>query len=259
MDIEQKEFWAQVDEICYKASMLGSNMLFRGMANNAYELIPSIARGTNEGLGGDIESLERSMLSEFKRLTLPILTTEPTNDFEWLFLAQHYGLPTRLLDWTTNPMVALFFAVESEDDNDACLHIVKHMVTDDYSDYDYKTADISEEAKKNSYVLRVFKLQPEQGEVIFIRPKYTDSRYVNQKSIFSCPKNPFEPLKLDNHDVLEIKSKWKPFIRDRLKMMGISHSYIYPGLEGVAKEVRKHMYEPVQMGRHKIISSKVSM
>ncbi|WP_340642453.1 FRG domain-containing protein [Photobacterium damselae] len=127
MDIDQKQFWAEIDEICCRASMLGSNMLFRGMANSNYQLVPSIARGINEGVGGDIESLERDMLSEFKRLTLPTLTSQPTSDFEWLILAQHYGFPTRLLDWTANPMVALFFAVESEDDHDAYLHIVKHM------------------------------------------------------------------------------------------------------------------------------------
>ncbi|MCW4442981.1 FRG domain-containing protein [Vibrio splendidus] len=259
MNTEQKEFWSEIDEVCHKASMLGSNMLFRGMTNADHKLIPSIARGTFDGLGGDIDGIEGSMLSEFKRLTLPTLVSQPTNDFEWLFLAQHYGLPTRLLDWTTNPMVALFFAVECDDGIDASLHIVSHMVTDDYSDYDYKTADVTEEAKTNSYVLRIIKMQPEQGKVIFIRPKYSDSRYVNQKSIFSCPRDPFKPLELDKHQIIKIKAQWKPAIRERLKMMGISHSYIYPGLEGVAKEIRKHMFEPVQSGRHKIITSKPRM
>jgi len=256
MDDDQKIFWAEVDEVIYKASTLGSNMLFRGVPNIDYQLIPSIARDTNKGVGGDIEALEQDMLKEFKRLTLPTLQSQPNTDFEWLFLAQHYGLPTRLLDWTSNPMVALFFAVESEDAVDAQLHIVKHMITDDYNDYDYQTANISKEAKEKSPMLGIFALQPEQGEVIFVRPKYTDSRYVNQKSIFSCPKDPFTPLDLSNHSTIHIKAAWKHQIRDRLKMLGISHSYIYPGLEGASKEIRKHMFEPVQSGRHQIITSK---
>lgn len=259
MNTEQQDFWEQFNEVCNQASSMASNMLFRGVANSDYKLIPSIARGTQEGVSGDVESIERNMLSEFKRLTLPILKSCPSSDFEWLFLAQHYGLPTRLLDWTTNPMVALFFAVESEDDKDAFLHCVMQMVTDQYWDYDYRTADISEEAKIRSPVLNVYKLQPEQGNVIFVRPKYTDARYVNQKSVFSCPKNPFEPLTLGNHQKIRIKAQWKHEIRERLKTMGISHSYIYPGLEGVSKEIRKHMFEPIQNGKLKIISSKAML
>ncbi len=78
-------------------------MLFRGMANESWELIPSIARNRN------LEVNEKELIHEFKYRYPDIFMSLNTN-FEKLSYMQHYGLPTRLLDLTENPMIALYFA-----------------------------------------------------------------------------------------------------------------------------------------------------
>jgi hypothetical protein len=83
-------------------------ILFRGQ-NSDWPLIPKLCR-INMRAGSMLDT-ERLMLEDFKRLSKPFLSKVPTNDWEWIALAQHHGLPTRLLDWSSNPLAALWFAV----------------------------------------------------------------------------------------------------------------------------------------------------
>ncbi|WP_239709057.1 FRG domain-containing protein [Luteibacter sp. 9133] len=255
-DTAFEDFWANLMSLAFKDN--GSpEMIFRGVTDESFKLIPSIGRDTAKNTLGDISTLESKMLQEFKRLTVPLLRTPPETDFEWLFLAQHYGLPTRLLDWSSNPLVALFFASETTDDKDGAFLHLRHMVTDQYELFNYRTADYTAEqkAKRNS----IFKIQPHQGHIIFLRPRYSDERYLNQRSVFSCPADPFSEPTLVGIGKIIIPGRWKPEIRRRLRALGVSTSFIYPGLAGVAGEIRSHHFQPVTSDRMIILTARMEV
>lgn len=83
---------------------------FRGQSSIDYKLVPSIGRLFKTGEENALKDYEQLIFEDFKRKYSMFTDTRPNNDIEFLYLAQHYGLPTRLLDWTYNPLIALYFA-----------------------------------------------------------------------------------------------------------------------------------------------------
>jgi hypothetical protein len=87
-----------------KDPLEGQPTWFRGHADRDWQLVPSLARY------GGIER-EMPLIKRFKQNALPHMEARPENEWEWLFVMQHHGLPARLLDWTESPLIGLYFVV----------------------------------------------------------------------------------------------------------------------------------------------------
>src|SRR5215213_7876019 len=115
MDIDTvQQFLVHASESYFKEPR--GRWVFRGHSDIGYKLIPSVGRGKHTSKTR--EKYEASIFEIFCREARAYLDSFPTDIWERLALAQHFGLPTRLLDWTANPLAALYFAVEANPEVD---------------------------------------------------------------------------------------------------------------------------------------------
>src|SRR5437660_378932 len=82
---------------------------FRGSTNRRYSLVPSLGRRPFE-----LEH-ETALINSFKQNAIQFVDERPQSEWEWLFIARHHAVPTRLLDWSESPLIGLYFAINSVD------------------------------------------------------------------------------------------------------------------------------------------------
>jgi hypothetical protein len=192
---------------------LDGRWLFRGVTSVRYSLVPSVGRD-REGVGYS-QALERALFEQFKREALPFLPHRPGSDWEWLALAQHHGVPTRLLDWSESPSVSLFFAVWGNDDDDAGLYIVP------------RPAEV-QELGRSPFGL---------GEVHFFYPGYVTPRLVSQRGLFTVHPQPDKPYVINGMRQMVIGKECKADIRRKLDSSGIHHAAVYADLDGLSRRL----------------------
>ena len=148
-----------------------SEWIFHGLADSQWSLVPAAAiERTGRKNGQEFES---KMLAEFKRRAARSIEWEPQNDFEWLALGQHHGLPTRLLDWSFNPYVALYFVVFKHPERDGRFIALRaptkinHHTIQNISPFDY-------ESDLGKYVGRTVTKRIAAQEACFTVHKYVD-------------------------------------------------------------------------------------
>lgn len=226
-----------------------SNYVYRGVDNASYQLDPKLKRVC----GFDL-SLENSILRNFKKYGYADL--QGYNSFwQTLALAQHYGLPTRLLDWTYSPLVAAHFCTENIDEygHDAviwCVDIgkakqylpnsLKEMIDKDNSNS--FTIDMLESVAKD---FDEFKKIQDKPFYLFYEPSSLTDRIANQYALFSVVSDPsvsLLDLLPDDEEIcykIIIPKEVKLEIRDKLDYINISERLIYPGLDGICKWITR--------------------
>ncbi len=230
-----------------------SNFAFRGLSDARYELKTSLTR-----LGGSYWELEKHLMRNFRKYAHRNVV-EKDLIWNWLSVAQHHGLPTRLMDWTYSPFVAMHFATCNVNryDRDGviwCLDYVRghellppslRSLLELEGCHAFTVPLLSEGA------LRLEEFDSLAGEefVVFFEPPSLDDRIVNQYALFSVMSNPRVHLDiwLERHSdlwrkvIIPASLKWE--IRDKLDQANITERVLFPGLDGMCAWLKRN-YSP---------------
>ena len=215
------EYIAIIEKYC-----IIDNWLFRGQHQD-WPMTPKLAR-----LSPRINHIEdeKNMVREFRRRVGEFVSKEPPNDWELLALAQHHGLSTRLLDWSSSPLVALFFAVEydkSSSEEPSAVYM-----------YNYSKHDV---------VTNAHRISPfSNGRILFYFPQNVAGRIRVQQGCFSVhrqnKKRNWTPLQninsfSKNLYKIVIPENNLSEIRYDLDRCGINKATLFPDLDGLCSHL----------------------
>ncbi len=252
--------WSNLQEILFMDSWnpelkrFRSRFVFRGLSKANYKLETTLIR-----LGGKYEEMEHHLLRNFIKYAHRNVV-EHDSIWHWLTVAQHHGLPTRLMDWTYSPFIAMHFATANLGHYDvdgvvwAVNNIEAHKLLPD------KLREELEKEGANAFTVDMimnaagsFKefsnLLPDKDFVLFFEPPSIDERFINQFAFFSISSNPQLVLDkwLKNYPEIWkkiiIPKELKCEIRDKLDQSNINERMLFPGLDGCSAWL-KRMYSP---------------
>ena len=249
-DLQEKLF---EDSWNPKLGRFRSRYAFRGLSDANYDLATTLIR-----LGGDYASLENHLLRNFSKYAHQSVV-EKDSTWHWLSIAQHHGLPTRLLDWTYSPYIAMHFATANIEkfDLDGVIWAVDYVKLNRVLPEDLR----NELSREGANVLTV-KILAEHvcslteldslstnDFVLFIEPPSIDDRFINQFAFFSIASNPslvLDKWLLQHPDmwqkiIIPKELKWE--IRDKLDQANITERVLFPGLDGLSQWL-KRQYSP---------------
>jgi hypothetical protein len=196
----------------------GGRWVFRGVHDPAHTLIPKAGRRP-------IDRTEQRILEMFGRELPGYLEHVPSDQWELLAVGQHHGLPTRLLDWSENPLAAAFFACDKHYDRDGVIYAMRNP---------FVVKDTTESVFAITKVMRY-------------RPRHISARIRAQQGLFSVHPQPSVPLELGKSDGIQIArilihKGYKEQLLWDLARFGIHRAMLFPDIDGLASHIR-WMYE----------------
>jgi hypothetical protein len=191
-----------------------SNWVFRGIAKEKHELRPKIGR-YNFNL-----NKEKRIFEHFQRESVAYENELPNSELEMLAVAQHYGLPTRLLDWTENILVAAYFACNKHHSIDGVIHLL--LCTNNLT-------------KKSISPFEIDKITR-------YRPRHIAKRISAQRGLFTIHPEPNTPLSVCESGTLKVRkviipAKNKNKILWNLSRFDVNKRSLFPDLGGLADHI----------------------